>query len=71
MSFLHLKYRRKSRGDKILSNKIILEIMLSVSVCRKKMKRGEKFSDEQILQIRSFLYHLAQLELDEFYFKSH
>lgn len=45
--------------------------MVTVSMCRRKLKGGGKLTDEQILEIRSFLYHLAQLELDEFYFKSH
>lgn len=45
--------------------------MVTVSMCRKKLKGDKNFSDEQVLQLISFLYHLAQLELDEFYFKSH
>lgn len=43
--------------------------MVTVSMCRKKMKGGGEFTDDEILQIRSLLYHIAQLELNEFYFK--
>ena len=41
--------------------------MLSIKECKKILKHtGKELSDEQVEQIRAFLYNMALIELDSF-----